>query len=634
VFPAFHHWNAQTIGAQTAGMVQFILTTLVLIWPGRGFFVLGVPALLRGAPDMNSLVALGTGAAWVFSTLSLFAPAVLPAGSAALYFEAAAVIVTLILLGRLLEARAKGQTGAAIAQLIALRPKTAQVLRDGVFAQVALDKVIVGDILRVRPGEQIAVDGHITQGTSFVDESMLTGEPMAVQRASGDPVKGGTVNGQGAFEMRADAVGADTVLAQIIDMVAQAQGARLPVQDLVNRITLYFVPVVMGLAVLTVVLWLLFGPAPSLGLALVAGVSVLIIACPCAMGLATPMSIMIGTGRAAQMGVLFRQGEALQNLQGVTCVAFDKTGTLTEGAPRVTGMALADGTDGDTLLRLVASVEAQSEHPLAQAFVTAAAQLDLADVTDFSAQIGLGAQARVMGHRVSVGSERFMRDQGVLLDGLQAEAEGFARDGQTCVYASIDGKAAGVFGLSDTAKPDARQVIEALQQQGLHIVMISGDAKAAAQNLAEKLGITEVHANVLPEGKLSTIGDLQRAGHMVAFVGDGINDAPALAAADVGIAIGSGTDVAIEAADVVLMSGKLQGVRSAVEISRATMTNIRQNMFWAFGYNVLLIPVAAGLLYPMWGVLLSPVLAAAAMALSSLFVVTNALRLRWAGTAT
>ena len=632
LIPAFHHWTVQMFGATALGLVQFVLTTLILLWPGRQFFALGLPALLRGAPDMNALVALGTGAAWLFSALSLFAPWVLPAGTAALYFEAAAVIVTLILLGRLLEARAKGKTGEAIARLIALRPKTAPVLRGEAFTDIPLDQITQGDILLVRPGARIAVDGTVTQGSSFVDESMLTGEPVAVQRRTGDAVKAGTVNTQGAFQRRADAVGADMLLAQIIRMVQDAQGARLPIQDLVNRITFYFVPVVMGLAVLTVAAWLVFGPQPALGLALVAGVSVLIIACPCAMGLATPMSVMVGTGRAAQAGVLFRQGGALQQLQAVDVVAFDKTGTLTMGKPEVTQVSVTDGHDRRDVLALVAAVEAQSEHPLAQAILREAdrMQVERHEAEGFASHTGLGAQAHVAGRLVQIGSLRFMRQEGVDSAFFEAQAEA-ATKGQTLVYAAIDGQPAAALAIADQVKLNAHEVIRDLQAQGIKTVMISGDTGATAQAVGTALGIDEVHGDVLPQDKMALIKDLQTQGRKVAFVGDGINDAPALALADVGIAIGTGTDVAIEAADVVLMSGDLNGVKRATRISRQTIANIRQNLFWAFGYNVVLLPVAAGVLYPFWGVLLSPMLAAGAMSLSSLFVVTNALRLRWAG---
>jgi len=631
--PVFHHWQMQTLGFTAVGVIQAAFCTVVLAWPGRQFFALGVPALLRGAPDMNALVALGAGAAWLYSMVSLLAPQALPAGAAAYYFEAAAVIVTLILLGRLLEARAKGRTGDAIARLVAMRPQVAQVMRADTPVETPIDSIAIGDILLIRPGERIAVDGCLTQGSSFVDESMLSGEPLAVQKSKGDPVKGGTVNGTGAFQMRVAAVGNETVLSQIIQMVQDAQGARLPLQDLVNRITHVFVPVVMGIAAVAVLVWLALGPEPRLGAALVAGVSVLIIACPCAMGLATQMSIMVGTGRAAQAGVLFRQGAALQHIQKVSCVAFDKTGTLTEGKPAVTQIVIADGVERARVLAATAAIEGVSEHPLAQAIVQAA-QIEghsPTPVEAFQSVTGKGVRGRWQGMDVRLGSLAFMADEGIATDVFKAQADAIARSGQTVVALSLDGSIVALFAIADALKPSAVAAVRALKAQGTRVVMISGDAAPTAQAIGAELGITDIHAGMLPEGKLGLIKSLQSEGETIAFVGDGINDAPALAAADVGIAIGTGTDVAIEAADVVMMSGDLAGVTSALYISRKTMANIKQNLFWAFGYNVLLIPVAAGVLYPLWGVMLTPVLAAGAMTLSSLFVVTNALRLRWAG---
>ena len=629
IFPPIHHLISQTIGTPTSWMIQFVLTTLVLFFPGRGFFAKGWPALIRRAPDMNSLVMLGTSAAWGFSTVALFAPTLLPEGTRAVYFEAAAVIVTLILLGRYLEAGAKGRTGAAIRRLVGLRPATARVERDGDVVEVPIDDVHRGDVLQIRPGERIPVDGVIREGTSFIDESMITGEPLAVEKAKGAMLTGGTVNGTGALRMRATAVGSDTMLARIIAMVEEAQGARLPVQDLVNRITLWFVPAVMGIALLTVTLWLLLGPAPALPFALVAGVAVLIIACPCAMGLATPTSIMVGTGRAAELGVLFRQGDALQALAGVDVVAFDKTGTLTLGQPSLTDLIALD-EDEDRLLAQVAAVEALSEHPLASAITKAAKAkgLTMPAATDLNAITGHGLTARVDGIPILVGNLRLLRREGVPVDSLSGLAEGLAAQGKTPIFVARDGQPAGVLAVSDTLRPGARAVIDALHAQGKRTALISGDVEAAAHAIAAELGIDDVHAEVLPDGKVAAIRALQKAG-TVAFVGDGINDAPALAAADVGLAIGTGTDVAVESADVVLMSGDPAGVVNAIEVSRRTMANIRQNLGWAFGYNVLLIPVAAGALYPLTGLMLSPALAAGAMGLSSVLVLTNALRLRF-----
>jgi Cu+-exporting ATPase len=627
IFPAIHHFIAGTIGMTASWTIQFILATIVLAWPGRGFFRKGVPALMRLVPEMNSLVVLGTTAAWAFSTVSLFAPGLLPEGTRAVYFEAAAVIVTLILLGRWLEARAKGQTGAAIKRLIGLRPATATVLRDGTEVDLPIAEVVRGDTLLIRPGERIATDGVVREGTSYVDESMITGEPVPVEKAKGDTLTGGTVNGNGALKMRATAVGADTMLARIIAMVEEAQGARLPVQDLVNRITAWFVPAIMGIAVLTVIVWLMFGPSPVLSYALVAGVSVLIIACPCAMGLATPTSIMVGTGRAADLGVLFRQGDALQAFQGVDVVAFDKTGTLTLGKPVLTDVIALDG-DADALLRDVAAVEALSEHPLAHAIV-AGAKRPLPQVSGFEAITGHGLSAEVEGRRLLVGAARLLEKEGIDPTELLEQAANLSAAGKTAILVAIDGKPAGVIGVADTVRPTAKETVAGLKRRGLRVVMVTGDTARTGAAIGAELGVTDVIADVLPAGKVDKIRELQADGSKVAFVGDGINDAPALAAADVGVAIGTGTDVAVESADVVLMSGDPVGVLNGIAVSRATMANIRENLGWAFGYNILLVPVAAGVLYPVWGVLLSPALAAGAMALSSVLVVTNALRLRW-----
>ena len=606
IFPPIHHAIAQTIGLQTLWVAQFILASIVLIWPGQDFYRIGVPALLRRAPDMNSLVVLGATAAWGYSTIATFAPQILPAGSVAVYFEAAAVIVTLIMLGRWLEARAKGRTGAAIKRLIGLRPDTASVLRDGTFVSINIADVVVGDIIQLTAGERIPVDGDVVTGTGFIDESMISGEPIAVEKTAGDTVVAGTLNGANTLTMTAKAVGSDTMLARIIDMVVAAQGARLPVQDLVNKITLWFVPAVMVIAAATVAIWLLLG---SLPIALVAGVSVLIIACPCAMGLATPTSIMVGTGRAADLGVLFRRGDALQSLEGVDVVAFDKTGTLTMGAPVVASNTLrADD------LAAVAAVEAASNHPLAAAIVALAGR-HLPTATDVETVPGYGIQGMVAGRRIVIGNAAMMA-----WDGVSAQADVPA--GQTPVMVAIDGTFAGTLGLSDAPKADAKSTVQNLLAQGIEVVMVSGDTQTAADVLGAALGIDRVIAGVLPDGKADVVRDFQSKGHRVAFVGDGINDAPALACADVGIAMGNGTDVAVDSADVVLVSGNPMGVLRAITISRATLRNIRQNLGWAFGYNVVLIPIAAlG-----W---LTPQLAALAMAASSVLVVTNALRLRW-----
>jgi heavy metal translocating P-type ATPase len=630
LIPVFHHWIMATIGETASWTVQFILTTIVLIWPGQQFFRKGIPALIKRAPDMNSLVALGAGAAWAYSTVALFLPQVLPSASRAVYFEAAALIVTLILLGRFLEARAKGQTGAAIRKLVGLQPKIATVIRDDELVEISTSEIITGDIIHLRPGEKIAVDGIVTKGASYVNEAMITGEPVPVEKTAGMTVTGGTINGTGALEFRATHVGDDTMLAQIIRMVETAQGAKLPVQDLVNKITLWFVPAVMGLAALTTLAWLIFGPEPALSHALVAGVSVLIIACPCAMGLATPTSIMVGTGRAAELGVLFRQGDALQSLQDVKTVAFDKTGTLTEGRPELTDLALQNGFTEDDVLHLVASVEASSEHPIAQAILRRAAQNNLktTDLEAFQSITGYGVSAQVEGRSVLIGADRLMVKEGIDMGAAQAIGNQFGNDGKTPLYAAIDGKLAAVIAVADPIKAGTADAIKALHAAGLKVAMITGDNTGTANAIATQLGIDTVVAEVLPSGKVAALTALQQDGPL-AFVGDGINDAPALAHADVGIAIGTGTDVAIEAASVVLMSGDIGGVVDAFTVSQKSMQNIRQNLFWAFGYNALLIPVAAGVFFPIFGWLLSPALGAGAMALSSVFVLTNALRLRW-----
>jgi len=631
VTPGMHHLIASTIGIQNSYYLQFLLTTIVLFGPGLQFYTKGFPSLVKGAPDMNSLVALGTSAAYGFSLISTFAPGILPAGTANVYYEAAAVIVVLILLGRFLEARAKGRTGEAIRKLVGLQAKTARVERDGSVVKLPIEQIVVGDLVHVRPGEKIAVDGAVMTGASYVDESMITGEPVPVEKSEGATVVGGTVNGTGALTYRAENIGADTMLAQIIQMVEQAQGAKLPIQGLVDRITLWFVPAVIAVAVVTVLVWMLFGPDPALSLAMVAGVAVLIIACPCAMGLATPTSIMVGTGRAAEMGVLFRKGDALQMLQEATVVAVDKTGTLTEGRPELTDLIVAEGMTEEEVLRLVAAVEVTSEHPIATAIVRAAETrgLELPKPEDFTSITGYGVSASVEGHTILIGADRLMVREGIEMGALSDQATELAINAKTPLYAAVDGNIAAVIAVADPIKTTTPDAIEALHKLGLKVAMITGDNIATAKSIAAQLGIDHVVAEVLPEGKVSALQDLRSNGGKLAFVGDGINDAPALAAADVGIAIGTGTDIAIEAADVVLISGDLTGVVNAFGISRRTMRNIRQNLFWAFSYNTLLIPVAAGALYPFGGPLLSPVLAAGAMALSSVFVLTNALRLRW-----
>jgi len=630
LIPPLHHWVMAVLGQQTNGYIQFVLTSLVLFGPGLRFFRKGIPALLRGAPDMNSLVSVGTSAAYGYSVVATFLPEVLPKGTANVYFEAAAVIVTLILLGRTLEARAKGKTSQAIKRLVGLQAKTARVEHNGESVEIPLDQVTTGDIVLVRPGEKVPVDGDVVEGTSYVDESMITGEPVPVLKAAGAAVVGGTLNKTGAFSFRVTKIGANTVLAQIIRLVEEAQGSKLPIQALVDRVTMWFVPAVMAAATLTFFIWLLFGPAPALTFALVNAVAVLIIACPCAMGLATPTSIMVGTGRAAELGVLFRKGEALQALRDVSVVALDKTGTLTKGRPELTDLIPAEGFEYDEVLALVAAVETRSEHPIAEAIVAAAKQrnITLARVDDFDATPGFGVSANVSGHTVAVGADRFMTQLGLDVASFLSAAQSLGEQGKSPLYAAIDGRLAAIIAVADPIKETTPAAIKALHALGLKVAMITGDNAATAAAIARQLGIDEVAAEVLPDGKVAALKALRVNGARVAFVGDGINDAPALAEADVGLAIGTGTDVAIEAADVVLMSGDLRGVPNAIALSQATIRNIKQNLFWAFAYNAVLIPVAAGALYPLNGTLLSPIFAAAAMALSSVFVLGNALRLK------
>ncbi|WP_071468878.1 heavy metal translocating P-type ATPase [Roseinatronobacter thiooxidans] len=629
IVPAFHHWLHHQIGMQTLWIIQFVLTTAVLAGPGRRFYTTGLPALMRGAPDMNSLVAIGTLAAWAYSVIATFAPALLPETARAVYFEAAAVIVTLILLGRWLEARAKGRTGAAIARLVGMQPRVARVVREGQMVEISIDDLRAGDIVQLRPGERIPADGTLSSGEAIIDESMITGEPIPVTKHEGAKVIGGTVNGAGAFRMTVSHTGADTVLSQIIRMVESAQGAKLPVQALVDSVTMVFVPVVIGVAVLTVLVWLLFGP--DLTFALVAGVSVLIIACPCAMGLATPTSVMVGTGRAAELGVLFRKGTALQLLDKVQIVAFDKTGTLTEGRPILTDLETTPAWSNEDALRLAAAMEQTSEHPIARAILTKAEEqgLSLPEVTGFKSLTGLGVRGQIKGQQVLLGAARLMAQDGVDISPLTDKAQSMAQAGRSPLYLAVDGQLAALLAVADKAKPGARAMIAALKAQGVRVAMISGDAKAAAEAIGQELGIDEIVAEVMPKGKVDALQNLRASGGKLAFVGDGINDAPALAEADVGIAIGTGTDVAVETADVVLISGAPEAVLTALGVSRQTMRNIRQNLFWAFAYNTALIPVAAGVLYPAFGLMLSPMLAAGAMAFSSVCVLSNALRLRY-----
>ena len=630
LYPPLHHTLMDLFPGDLLNYIQFALATAVLAGPGRRFFMKGVPALLRGGPDMNSLVAIGTGAAYLYSLVTTFAPAVLPAEARYVYYEAATVIVTLILLGRLLEARAKGRTGAAIKKLAGLQAKTARVERDGRTLDIAAADVVVGDVVVIRPGERIPVDRTVIDGASHVDEAMISGEPLPVEKTEGAIVIGGTINGKGSFRFRADKVGADMMLSQIIRMVGEAQGAKLPIQMMVDKVTGWFVPAVMAVAAVTFLIWLIFGPDPAYTYGLVNAVAVLIIACPCAMGLATPTSIMVGTGRAAELGVLFRKGEALQTLRDVDTVVMDKTGTITKGRPELTDVAVADGFAEAEVLALAASLEARSEHPVGEAIVKGAEARGLAIATaeGVEAVAGYGITGTVSGRTVAAGADRYMARLGLDVTPFATVAKRLANEGKTPLYVAIDGKLAAALAVSDPLKETSIAAIKALKDLGLSVVMVTGDNRATAQAIGRATGIDEVVAEVLPDGKVAVINALKEKGRKVAFIGDGINDAPALASADTGIAIGTGTDVAIESADVVLVGGDLGSALHAIELSRAVIRNIGQNLFWAFGYNVLLIPVAAGILYPNFGVLLSPMVGAGAMGLSSVFVLTNALRLK------
>jgi len=630
LFPAFHHWLAMTVGQQAVFVLCFVLASIVQFGPGLRFYAKGIPALFRLAPDMNSLVVLGTGAAWGYSTVATFLPSLLPAGTRNVYFESAAVVVALDPFRRYLEARAKGRTSEAIQRLMGLQAKSARVERGGQFVDVPMDAVQEGDIVQVRPGERIPVDGLVTEGQSFVDESMISGEPVPVAKATGSELVGGTVNKAGSLTYRATKVGADTVLSQIIRMVEMAQGSKLPIQALVDRVTAWFVPAVMAAAVLTFLVWLVFGPEPALSFALVNAVAVLIIACPCAMGLATPTSIMVGTGRAAELGILFRNGDGLQTLRDTQVVAVDKTGTLTAGRPELTDFEVTEGFERADVLALVAAVEARSEHPVAEAIVAAARQegISPAAASDFAAEAGYGVAATVDGRTVAIGADRYMAKLGLDVAPFADKARAMGEKARTPLYAAVDGSLAAVIAVADPIKPTTPEAIRALHGMGLTVAMITGDNRRTAEAIARELGIDEVVAEVLPGGKVDVVRRLGEGGRAVTFVGDGINDAPALAEASVGLAIGTGTDIAIESADVVLMSGDLQGVARAIGVSKATMRNIAQNLFWAFAYNIVLIPVAAGAFSGLTGWTLSPMLAAGAMAMSSVFVLANAMRLK------
>jgi Cu+-exporting ATPase len=623
-------------GQQVSNWVQLALATPVVLWAGAPFFARGWRSVVSRNLNMFTLIALGTGTAWLYSVAATLAPGAFPAalhghdGAIPAYFEAAAVITVLVLLGQVLELRARASTGGAIRALLDLAPKQAvRLRRDGTEEDVPLEQVQVGDHLRVRPGDKIPVDGEVIEGRSGVDESMVTGESMPVVKEVGAKVIGGAVNQTGSLVIRAEKVGRDTLLAQIVQLVSQAQRSRAPVQRLADRVAGWFVPLVLAVAVAAFFAWLSFGPEPRFSYALLAAVAVMIIACPCALGLATPMSIMVAVGRGAQAGVLIKNAEALERLEQVDTLVVDKTGTLTEGRPEVT-QVMPLGLHEAELLRLAASVEVASEHPLAEAVVRAAKArgLAVAPVTDFDSPTGKGAVGVVDGRRVALGNARFLAEVGVNTTALEPMAEAARAEGATVIFAAVDGKAAGAIAIADPIKAHAAEVLGALRAEGLRIVMLTGDNLTTAEAVARRLGITEVEAEVLPQDKAAVIERLQREGRSVAMAGDGVNDAPALAAADVGIAMGTGTDVAIESAGVTLLKGELAGILKARRLSRAVMRNIRQNLFFAFIYNAAGVPVAAGVLYPAFGLLLSPMIAAAAMSVSSVSVIANALRLR------
>ncbi|MCG3114122.1 MAG: heavy metal translocating P-type ATPase [Candidatus Manganitrophus sp. SA1] len=616
--------------------IQFILATPVVLWGGGPFFQRGWNSIVNRSLNMFTLIAIGTGIAYLYSVAAVLFPELFPEtlrghhGQVPVYFEVSAAIIVLVQLGQVLELRARSQTSSAIRVLLGLTPKTARRLRDQTEEDVPLDQVRPGDLLRVRPGERIPVDGVIVEGSSSVDESMITGEPIPVEKGPGDRVTGGTVNGNGSFIMRAERVGADTLLAQIVRMVSEAQRSRAPIQRLADVVSAYFVPIVVAVAAVTFVVWWAIGPEPRLAYAIVNAVAVLIIACPCALGLATPMSIMVATGRGATAGVLFKNAEALEVLEKVDTLVCDKTGTLTEGRPRLMTILPEAGWDEQVLLRLAASLERGSEHPLAGAIVAGTTErgLRLTEAKDFRSITGKGVAATVDGRKVALGNRALFEELKLPLDHLAEQAEILRRDGQTVIFVAVDDKPAGLLGLADPIKESTPEAIAALKGEGIRTVMLTGDSRTTAEAVARKLGIDEVIAEVLPDQKRERIKRLQAEGHRVGMAGDGINDAPALAQADVGIAMGTGTDVAIESADVTLVKGDLRGVVRAFRLSRATMRNIRQNLVFAFIYNVLGVPIAAGVLYPFFGILLSPMIAAAAMSLSSVSVIGNALRLR------
>jgi len=621
--------------------IQFALATPVVLWGGWPFFERGWASIVNRSPNMFTLIAIGTGAAWLYSVIATFLPNIFPAsfrghgGEVAVYFEAAAVITTLVLLGQVLELRARSRTSSAIKMLLGLAPKTARIIRpNGVEEDIPLDQVHPGDLLRVRPGAKVPVDGVVTEGRSSVDESMVTGEPIPVEKTEGDKVTGGTINATGSFVMRAERVGADTLLAQIVRMVGEAQRSRAPIQRLADTVSAWFVPAVVIIAFITFLIWAFAGPEPRMAYAMVNAVAVLIIACPCALGLATPMSVMVGTGRGATAGVLIKNAEALETLEKVNTLVVDKTGTLTEGKPKLTMFANTSVVDDETALRLAASLERGSEHPLAEAFVAAANErgLKLAPASEFRSVTGKGVIGRVDGRGIALGNQSLLAELGVDFgpgaEKAAKKAAEWRERGATVIFLAVDKRLAHLFGVEDPIKESSREAIRELHEERLRIVMLTGDNRVTAEAVARRLGIDEVIAEVLPEHKSEFVARLQSKGRVVAMAGDGVNDAPALARAQVGIAMGAGTDVAMESAGITLVQGDLRGIARAIKLSRATMRNIRQNLFFAFVYNALGVPIAAGALYPFIGLLLSPMIASAAMTFSSVSVITNALRLR------
>lgn len=625
------------IPLHVSNWAQFVLATPVVLWAGWPFFVRGTQSLVTRNLNMFTLIAMGTGVAWVYSVVATFAPSLFPQafrssdGSVPIYFEAAAVITVLVLLGQVLELRAREETGGAIRALLNLAPVTAtRIKEDGADEEVALDQVHAGDRLRVRPGEKAPVDGVILEGRSWVDESMVTGESMPVTKGVGDKVIGGTLNQMGGFIMRADRVGADTMLSCIVEMVASAQRSRAPIQRLADQVSGWFVPLVILAAMLAFAAWAVWGPEPRMSYGLIAAVSVLVIACPCALGLATPMSVMVGIGRGAQLGVLIKNAEALERFEKINTLVVDKTGTLTEGRPRVTTLSTVAGVSEDELLAVAASLERASEHPLAQAIVQAALSrgLPLSEASDFDSLVGKGVRGSIGAQSVIIGNQRFLAESGIETGALNGDAERLREDGATAIFVAIDRRAAGIIAIADPIKETTPDALQALYDEGVSVVMLTGDNWTSARAVAKRLGISEVEAEILPEDKSKVVTRLRQAGRIVAMAGDGVNDAPALAAADVGIAMGTGTDVAIESAGVTLLKGDLRGIVRGRRLSRATMRNIRQNLFFAFIYNAAGVPLAAGALYQAFGLLLSPTIAAAAMALSSVSVVANSLRLR------